>query len=110
MSKYSNIGLYSAGELARMQQEMEERLSAKLKVASAREEILSGFMAMKPMDAATRRQVGLFIRVMSLNEQAGQLRMGQGSEAAGKLMALIDEAEELLDQFRALDREQPGAL
>lgn len=105
MGQYSNIGLYSAAEMAKVQQEMEERLSRKLKVASAREELLSGFLAMKPMDAATRRQVELFLRVMTLNEEAGQMQMKGGSEPAGKLLVLMDEAEELLGEFRRLDQE-----
>jgi hypothetical protein len=105
VSKYSNIGLYAAAEMAKVQQEMEERLSAKLKVASAREELLSGFLAMKPMDDATRRQVELFLRVMTLSEEAGQIQMKGGSEPAGRLLVLMDEAEELLVEFRRLDQE-----
>ena len=101
----SKAGLFSAAELAKMQAEMEERLSRKLKVASAREEILSGFLFTKPLGAATRRQVELYVRVMAINEEAGQARLGQTSEQNMKLFRLIDEADDLLQEFRRLDQE-----
>ncbi len=107
MGKYpSQVGLFSAAELAKIQAEMEERLSAKLKVASAREEVLSGFLAMRPMDGATRRQVEIFIRVMTINEEAGQVRIGHGSDHTVKLFRLMEEAEELRDEFLALEAQR----
>jgi hypothetical protein len=104
VGKYpSQVGLFSAEELAKIQGEMEERLSRKLKVASAREEALSGFLAMRPLEAATRRQVEIFIRVMVINEEAGAVRIGHGSEHAAKLFRLLDAASELLEEFLRLE-------
>jgi hypothetical protein len=89
--------------MAKIQQQMEERLSARLKVASAREEIVSGFLAMRPMEAATRRQVEIFLRVMTLNEQAGQLKMGHVSDQTPTLLTLLSETEDLHEEFWRLE-------
>ncbi len=107
MGKYpSRVGLFSAAELAKIQADMEERLSRRLGVSSAREEILGGFLAMKPMAAAARRQIEIFIRLMAINEQAGRVRIGHGSDHTVKLFQLMEEAEELRDEFLKLEAQQ----
>ncbi|MFH0810336.1 MAG: hypothetical protein V2A77_07705 [Pseudomonadota bacterium] len=107
MAKYpSQVGLFSAAELAKIQREMEERLSAGLGVASAREELLNGFLTMKPMNAARRRQVEIFVMMMTMNEDAGSIRIGHGSEHTTKLLRLMDEAEDLRQEFLALEPQE----
>jgi hypothetical protein len=103
----SGFGRFSVGELVRFQRVMEERLSARLKLASAREEILSGFIFMKPMDAATRRQVEIYIRVMAINEQAGEISFGPKDQRP-EMIAFLSEAEDLYDEFMRLEPQAEG--
>jgi hypothetical protein len=99
----SNVGIFSATHLAGIQKDMEERLSKRLKVKSVREDILSGFVAMRPMSAATRRQIEIFIRVMGVNEKAGQLKMGDVSDQTPLVWKLVGEAEDLQEEFLKLE-------
>jgi len=87
---------------------MESTLSAKLKVASAREEILSGFMAMRPMSANVREQVQIFVRLMTINEEVGHIRIGHQPHTV-KLFGLLDEVEKLEKRFAEIEAQEQAA-
>jgi hypothetical protein len=84
------------------QNKVEEKLGADMGVKNIRDEVVGGFIASRALTPRDRKRIELYIRLMALGQQALEVPIGKGSNSAGVLEPMVDEAEALFKEFEAL--------
>jgi hypothetical protein len=84
------------------QSKMEEQLGQDLGVKNVKDEIMGGFLDNRKLTPRDRQRIDLLIKVMSLGQRALEVPIGKGSNSAGVLEPMVDEAEAIFKEFEKL--------